>query len=190
MLPAFKEDPNAHFWIPALEFKGRDIFPKDRTTGFTENASLDLGPGVTIHSFEVPGHTAHSTVYFLAGKNLVFTGDAIGSGNGVWLFNYDSFLTYKESIGKLIKYIRDPANNIDLNKLTIFGGHYWQKGEADRLTSQYIFDMQTLIEKIGEGTAEEEKVPYNKYLDTNFKFGTATITWNKADAEKYANINK
>ena len=41
----------------------------------------------------------------------------------------------------------------------------------DKLNSQSIFDMQTLIEKIGEGKAEEVKVPYNKYLDTNFKYG-------------------
>jgi hypothetical protein len=25
-----------------------------------------------------------------------------------------------------------------------------------------------------------------KYLDTNFKYGTATITWNKEDAGKYS----
>ncbi|MDP4224481.1 MAG: MBL fold metallo-hydrolase [Bacteroidota bacterium] len=186
MLPAFKDDPEARFWIPAEEFSGREVFPKDRTIAFPERASLDLGGGYVINSLELPGHTAHSTIYFLKDKNLVFTGDAIGSGNGVWLFSHDSFLSYRESIRKLIKYIQDPFNKIDPGKLVIYGGHYWQKGDRVKLTAQYVFDMQTLIEKIGEGKADEEKVSYNKYLDTNFKYGTATITWNKADELKYS----
>lgn len=186
MLPAFKDDPETRFWIPAEEFKGKDLFPRERTVAFPENASLDLGGGYLINSLEIPGHTPHSTIFFLKGKNIVFTGDAIGSGNGVWLFSYNSFLSYKESIDRLVNYIRDPVNKIDTGKLVIYGGHYWQKGEKEKLTAQYIFDMQTLIGKIGEGKADEEKVTYNKYLDTNFKYGTATITWNKADQIKYA----
>ena len=186
MLPAFKDDPEASFWIPAEEFKGRDVFPQDRTTAFTDKTSLDLGGGFVINSLEIPGHTAHSTILFLKGKNLVFTGDALGSGNGVWLFSYNNFISYNESIDKLIKYIEDPVNEIDTKKLTIYGGHSWQKGKLEMLTSQYIYDMQTLIKMIGEGKAIEEKTTYNKYLDTNFRYGTATITWNKADALKYS----
>jgi len=86
--------------------------------------------------------------------------------------------------------IQDPANDINLKSLTIYGSHYYQKGDMEKLTAQYIFDMQTLIDRIGEGTASEDSVHFNKYLDTNFKFGTATITWNKADAEKYAMDDK
>ncbi len=186
MLPAFRDDPNATFWIPAEEFRGREIFPKERTTTFPLEASLDLGDGYIVNTRELPGHTAHSTIFFLQDKNLVFTGDALGSGSGVWLFSMDAFLSYKESIGKLISYINDPANGIDKEKLVIYGGHYWQKGEREKLTSKYIFDMQTLIDRIAEGKADEEKAAYNKYLDTNFKYGTATITWNKADALRYA----
>ena len=186
MLPAFKDDPEAGFWIPAEEFRGRDIFPQDRTIAFPDKTSLDLGGGFIINSLEVPGHTAHSTILFLKGKNMVFTGDALGSGNGVWLFSYNNFLSYTESIDKLIKYIEDPINEIDIKKLIIYGGHSWQKGKMDLLTSQYIYDMQTLIKMIGEGKANEEKTTYNKYLDTNFRYGSATITWNKADALKYS----
>ncbi|HEX2967572.1 MAG TPA: MBL fold metallo-hydrolase [Bacteroidales bacterium] len=190
MLPAFKDDPGVTFWIPAEEFKTRPVFPDERTIKFEENASLDLGNGVVVNTFEVPGHTAHSTIFFLKEKNLVFTGDAIGSGNGVWLFNYDSFITYRNSIDRLIKYIKAPDNKVNTENLTIYGGHYWQKGNAEKLTSQYIFDMQTLIGKIGNGEATKEKVTYNKYLDTNFKYGTATITWNEADALRYREVTK
>ena len=50
---------------------------------------------------------------------------------------------------------------------------------------QYILDMQTLIGEIKTGHAKEEPVSFGPYLDTNFISGEATITWNKADAQKF-----
>ncbi|MGD9160763.1 MAG: MBL fold metallo-hydrolase, partial [Desulfobacteraceae bacterium] len=141
MLPAFKDDSRAKFWIPEAEFIGMDIFPENRTTRFTQNASFDLGDGMLINTLELPGHTDHSTVFFLKSKNMVFTGDAIGSGSGVWLFNKESFYRYIKSIKALIKYIKDPARNIDKDKLVIYGGHIWQRGELEKLTMQYVYDM-------------------------------------------------
>jgi glyoxylase-like metal-dependent hydrolase (beta-lactamase superfamily II) len=187
MLPAFIKDPQVRFWIPGAEFSGTSIFPAERTNFFTENAILDLGGGFEIRTLELPGHTAHSTLFFLAGQNLVFTGDAIGSGNGVWLFNYESFPIYCTSINRLITWLEDPANNIRPDKLIIYGGHHWQKGKKEELTIQYLNDMSTLIERIGTGTADIQSVSFNfPFLDTNFKYGSATITWNKEAAERYA----
>ena len=186
MLPAFKDDEKAKFWIPKDEFEGMKIFPDDRTTFFPENTLLDLG-GYVINTMEVPGHTAHSTLFFVKGENMVFTGDALGSGSGVWLFNYDSFIQYIKGVDGLISYIEDPANKISKDKLVIWGGHYWQKGKVEKLTSQYVYDMKALIGRIGLGTAEAAAYTTQmKYLDTNFKYGTATITWNREDAAKYS----
>jgi glyoxylase-like metal-dependent hydrolase (beta-lactamase superfamily II) len=186
MLPAFADDPRASFWIPQAEFLDTEIFPEARTSRFAEGASLDLGGGFVVNTMEMPGHTAHSTLFFLKDKNLVFTGDAIGSGSGVWLFDYESFLSYKESIDELIAYVQDSANHIDPANLVIHGGHSWQRGTVDKLTVQYIYDMQTLIERIGQGTAEtEEMSTFIPFLDTNFKYGTATITWNKEAGARY-----
>lgn len=187
MLPAFKDDPKVKFWIPEGEFRGMDIFPKDRTTLFDENGSMDLEGGYLITTTVVPGHTGHGTIFILKGKDLVFTGDALGSGSGVWLFSYESFTTYTKSIENLIRYLEDPTNKINLEKLVIYGGHYWQRGKQEKLTARYVYDMRTLIEKMKMGTAEATPMSSQmKYLDTNFKYGTATITWNKEDAEKFA----
>ena len=189
MLPAFKDDKKVNFWVPKAEFEGMDIFPKERTAYFGENSSFDLGGGFVVNTMEVPGHTAHSTLFFLQDKNLVFSGDAIGSGSGVWLFNEESFYTYKEAVDNLVEYIENPENNIDIDKLQIYGGHYWQCKEIGELTSQYIYDMQVLIKKMGEGRAETEpNTAAFQFLDTNFKYRTATITWNKEAAEKYAGL--
>lgn len=187
MLPAFSEDPRANFLLPAKEFGGLDIFPKERTAYFTENETIDLGGACIIRTLELPGHTEHSTLFFLQDQDMMFSGDAIGSGNGVWLFNEESFPVFRQSIIKLIAYLEDTANQIRKDKMIIYGGHYWQKGSAKDLTLQYVYDMQSLIENIGKGTAEREKVSFSfPFLDTNFKYGSATITWNMEAAERYA----
>jgi len=184
MLPAFKDDKRVKFWVQQAEF-ANDIFPSDRTINIATQPSLDLGGGYVINSFELPGHTDHSTVFFLKGKDLLFTGDGIGSGHGVWIFSYQGFLQYKASINKLINYIENKANEVDSKKLLVYPGHYWQKREKENLPMQYILDMRTLIEKIGREKASEEIVNFNQYLDRNFSYGTAMITWNKADELKY-----
>jgi len=185
MLPAFKDDPNVTFWLQTDEFKGREIFPANRTAPIAANPTLDLGGGFVVNALEIPGHTDHSTAYFLKEKNLLFSGDGVGSGNGAWIFSAAGFAQYRQSLDRMIAYIRTPANGIDESQLLIFGGHYWQKREKEKLTMQYLLDMRQLIGEIKAGTAREEKVTFGKYLDTNFSFGEATITWNKADAEKF-----
>lgn len=187
MLPAFKDNPDVSFWIPDEEFSRMKIFPEDRTTYFQEDASQDLGGGVIINTLEVPGHTAHGTLFFLKDRNIVFSGDALGSGSGVWLFNAEAFRSYIKGIDHLISYIEDPSTGSDSDKLVIYGGHNWQVGDLGILTGQYIYDMRTLIEKIGEGVAGSEPMsPARQFMDTNFKYGTATITWNREAAEQYA----
>jgi hydroxyacylglutathione hydrolase len=187
MLPAFAGDPGAKFWVPGNEFQGTELFPDKRTEYFTEDGSLDLGGGVVVKTLEVPGHTSHSTIFFLEGWDLAFTGDAIGSGSGVWLFNEESFYTYKHSIDKLIAFLEDPANHIDKGKLRIFGGHFWQGKDPGGLPVQYLYDMRTLIGEMKKGTAATvEMSSFISFLDTNFTYGMATITWNREAATRFA----
>lgn len=186
MLPAFRDNPDVTFWIQTNEFTGRDIFPAERTRPIASQPSLDLGGGFVVDALEIPGHTNHSTAYFLRGKHLLFSGDGIGSGHGVWIFSAEGFAQYRESIDRLIAYIRNPDHKIDETKLLIFGGHYWQKREKQKLTMRYILDMQKLIGELKAGTAKEERVNFGRpYLDRNFISGEAIITWNKADAERF-----
>lgn len=191
MLPAFAGDPEASFWIPGNEFRGMDIFPEERTTYFQENGFLDLGGGSLIKTLEVPGHTAHSTIFFLEGRDLVFTGDAIGSGSGVWLFNEESFYTYRESINRLIGYMENDTNQVNKEKLRIFGGHFWQGQGPEGLSARYVYDMRTLIQEMKKGAVEAEAMStFIDFLDGNFTYGTATITWNKEAAAIFADSDK
>lgn len=185
MLPAFKDNPEVTFWIQTPEFAGREIFPADRTQPIADHPSLDLGGGFVVDALKIPGHTDHSTAYFLRGKHLLFSGDGIGSGHGVWIFSAEGFARYRSSVDLLISYIRNPDHQIDEHQLLIFGAHYWQKREKEKLTMRYLLDMRTLITEIKAGTAREERVAFGPYLNRNFISGDAVITWNKADAERF-----
>lgn len=185
MLPAFVHNDDVKLWIQSDEFSGKDLFPPERTTPIADHPSLDLGAGMKVDALKIPGHTNHSTVYFLRDNDLLFSGDAIGSGGGVWIFSAKGFAQYRKSIDQLIGYIRDPAHEVDASELLIFGGHFWQNRDSEKLTMQYILDMQTLTGEIKAGRAKEESVSFGPYLDTNFSYGEATITWNKADSDKF-----
>lgn len=190
MLPAFAKDKNVKFWLPKADNFSRMDFPPKRTIMFDEGASINLGGRYIIKSFLLPGHTPGSTIYFLEGQNMVFTGDAIGSGGGLWIFSTEGFESFLEGFASFVDYIFDKRNGIDADALIIYGGHFWQKQKVnlENLGIQYIQDMYQLLVMMGEGTAESSPVsfPNVSYLDTNFKYGTAVITWNKEDAAQYS----
>lgn len=192
MLPAFVENPAVHFALPRVDFEALvDRVPAGQSSLYDSGEKFDLG-GLTVTSLIVPGHTHGSMVFFIDGKNLVLTGDAIGSGHGVWIFNRAGFDDYVQAVPSLISYIQDPANGIDAAALQIYGGHYWQKDwldlpEGRELGMEYILDMQTLINQIGEGTAYSE--PSNlghAVLDSYFRLNNSIIVWNAAQAAEYA----
>ena len=185
MLPAYADDEKVGFWIPKADFAVPGHFPEGRTTLFEENVSIDLG-GITLKTLKVEGHTPGSTLFFVDGRNIVFTGDAIGSGNGVWIFSTEAFAQYKQGVARLISFLNDPSNGIQKENLIIYGGHSWQGMAQWPLGAQYIFDMQDLIGRIEEKTGFET-IPNttNPRLDTHYKYGKATITWNRASEKEY-----
>ena len=185
MLHAFQDDTKVHFKVPKSDFPNLDRFPESRTVYFEENDSFDLG-GIIIKTLKVEGHTPGSTVFFVEGKNIVFSGDAIGSGSGVWIFSTEGFIQYKQGITQLINYINNPANGIEKEKLIIYGGHSWQGIALWPLGIQYILDMAELIRRIDTGSNyETTPMSGNQRLDTHYKYGIATITWNRASEKEY-----
>lgn len=185
MLYAFENDTKVNFWIPKADFPNQDRFPESRTVYFEENDSFDLG-SIIIKTLKVEGHTSGSTVFFVEGKNIVFSGDAIGSGSGVWILSTEGFSQYKQGISRLINYINDTSNGINKEKLIIYGGHSWQGIALWPLGTQYILDMGELIRRIDSGSNyETTPMTGNSRLDTHYKYGTATITWNRASEKEY-----
>ena len=190
MLPAFVEDKNVRFALPEADFDRLvERFPDSQYSFVNEGDVFDLG-GVLVEAIEVPGHTAGSMVYYIPGQNLLFTGDAIGSGHGVWIFNEEGFNNYVSAVPHLLEALEERGVG---DKLKVYGGHYWQKDwlklpEGRELGMEYIRDMKALLDEIEAGTAATEPSNLGRPgLDTYFRHGEAIVTWNAKEAGEYVN---
>ena len=191
MLPAFVDDPNYKFALSYQDFSSEPFiskFPQERSTFIQEGYTFDLG-GLELIAIAVPGHTDGSLAYYVKGHDLLFTGDAVGSGHGVWIFNTAGFENYVAAIPHLLQAL--DFLGADKDRLQIYGGHYWQKDWLDlpkgrELGYDYLLEMQELCNRIETGTAQSE--PSNlghPVLDTYFRNGNAIVVWNAAQAEEF-----
>ena len=174
MMPAYVNDPDVKFALPRKDFEMLvSRFPGIKYEMYDDGKKFDLG-GISVTSVEVPGHTAGSMVFFIDGLNLMLSGDAIGSGHGVWIFNSEAFGQYYSAVPQLISFIEDPANGIDTASLKIYGGHYWQRDwlEAEALSDAAAAALggessdSTAVCKKGSGTlAPGEELGYSYIQD-------------------------
>ena len=189
MLPAFLEE-DVRFALPERDFRRlAERFPADKYRFINEGEIFDLG-GYQVEAIAVPGHTDGSTVYLLQGQDLLFTGDAIGSGHGVWIFNENGFNQYVSAVPHLMAALEERGVNPD--KLQVYGGHYWQKDwltlpKGRELGMDYIRDMKAVLDEIEAGKAATEPSNLGRpNLDTYFRHGNAIVTWNAKEADAYA----
>ena len=192
MLHAYAEDPEVKFALPETDFAHLiSRFPEAQCSYINGGDVIRLG-GMNVDVIEVAGHTSGSLVFSIQGADLMFTGDAIGSGQGVWIFDDVGFNRYAAAVPRLIEWIENPSNGVNQGALRIYGGHYWQRvglpemKEGEELGMQYLRDMKQLIDNIGEGKASTEPATLRPGLDTYFRYGTACILWNAELAKNYA----
>lgn len=203
MFPAYQNDTTVQFALPRIDFEEiAKQYPALKDTLYDEGYDFDLG-NLIVHTILVPGHTAGSMVFYVEGRDLLFTGDAVGSGHGVWIFNADGFRLYRDGVPHLLSYIRNEENGIDTTALQIYGGHYWQKdwmdttkvcsnapilpplSEGEELGMSYLRDMQELVIQMEQGTAKVEPSHLNfSNLDSYFVYNQAVVVWNAKEAKR------
>ena len=184
MYGAFKDEKGIRYLLPKEDFKRDTLFTHD-TTLVTDHDVIDLG-GMKLECVQCEGHTPGSMIYFLKGHDMAFSGDAIGSGECVWIFDMPGFENYRRSVSRLLKYLEDPASGIDESIFRFLPGHAYQMEGID-MDIQYVRDMDELNNRISMGDAEWEPYPMaHRGLDARFKYGKVAIVWNKALSEAYA----
>jgi glyoxylase-like metal-dependent hydrolase (beta-lactamase superfamily II) len=113
------------------------------------DATFDLG-GRYVDTVRVQGHTGSSTVFALLGEDMLFSGDAIGSGSGVWIWGADGLANFQEGMASLKNYVEASYDEAARAALRVYAGHAWQYGKfveggASCLDWQYIEDMSACI---------------------------------------------
>ena len=104
---------------------------------------------LTICAFGLSGHTAGSTLFYVPSGNLLFTGDAVGSGAGVWMHLMESL-----SIAQYLKSLQNASAFLASlpQPPTIFTGHYGQRymkpGTDNPVCLALLKDMETLCRMI------------------------------------------
>lgn len=188
MKDAFIENESVDFYLPRPDFEARSVFPAERSILFDEGFVLDFGKDLRFNTLFVPGHTAGSCVYFLEGKNVGFTGDAIGSGVGVWLFSKESIETYSKGIEHFIEYLENPANGLDVPNLKFYGGHAYQSAFVDGFDAQCVYDTQTLIHKMRQGEIEPIPAEHGRgQMNADYIYNKGKITTNDKSGEEFVN---
>ena len=114
---------------------------------------IDLGEE-QLQICQVAGHTPGSVAILARQQNLLFTGDAIGSGYGVWMHVPGSvkLTEYYESLCFLMKWLVDRGG-----RMRFFGGHNMQQFQStfvphyNPLNMGLLADLIDLVDKIIRG---------------------------------------
>lgn len=108
----------------------------------------------SLEIFQVPGHTPGSVVVLDPRRDLLFTGDAIGSGYGVWLQVPGAVPLegYLHSLKALMKWLVDRGG-----RMRFWGGHSYQQFQSalipgyNPLSMGLLADLIDLVDGIVRG---------------------------------------
>ena len=131
---------------------GKELHP-ERTFDIATDDVIDLG-GTAIQVCEVPGHTPGSVVFRDTKSGILFTGDILGSGAGVWMQVPGAIPLdqYGQSLKGLLKWLADRGGCS-----RFCGGHRYQMFQSDLipgynpLSMGLLCDMIDLVDRIVSG---------------------------------------
>lgn len=157
----------------------------DSTLHIETGSVIELG-GRTLEICKIPGHTPGSVAVFDRTDNLVFTGDAIGSGCGVWmqLPGSTNLHQYQQNLSEFLRWILDRTESP-----AFWGGHClqrWQSAQVpgdNPLTVGLLADLIDLVNGLLNGSISSWDIdlpPSVRAGDRacNAAFGRAEITFN------------
>lgn len=139
----------------------------EHTRDLPDGFSLDLGQRHLV-SFEAGGHTPGSVVFWNPEENLVFTGDAVGSGCGVWMQIAGALpiVEYEKNLRHLLSQLTPRVMDNDLPAVRFFGGHNEQPYQSklssfNPLNLGLMADLTDMAGKVasGELKGEEDDTP-------------------------------
>ena len=134
---------------------GKDL-DLNSTVHIETGSVIDLG-GRTLEIFHIPGHTPGSVAIYDDGDDLLFTGDAIGSGCGVWmqLPGSSSLTEYEQTLRRFAAWCMEKGGTMEF-----WGGHSnqcWDSATVqpyNPLSMGLLFDLIDLTRRLRLGQME------------------------------------
>lgn len=131
---------------------GKELHP-ERTIAISDGSFIDLG-GTTLEVCSVPGHTPGSVVFLDKRSNNLFTGDAIGSGCGVWMQTPTAIPLdqYYASLTYLLRWLLDRGG-----RMAFRGGHRYQMFQSTAIVGfnppgmGMLCDLIDLVDQLIQG---------------------------------------
>jgi hydroxyacylglutathione hydrolase len=128
--------------ISALGFRRR--IKRYETAGYhavTEESQIDLGDR-QIKVIDAAGHTPGSCIYVDEYDRLLFTGDAVGSGSGAWMWMPGCYDVgrYMASLKKMIVELRPYQD------YRFLGGHRRQGMQSEKYPDAHELNMDVFID--------------------------------------------
>ncbi len=170
------EEMQARFRVPEEERLHASLF-----TPLEDGSVIDMGDYV-VRTLALPGHTVGSVLFVDEGHKVVFTGDAVGSGVGVWmqLPGCSTVSQYKADLLRLLTAL------YPYREYLFLGGHFRQAGQPG--TPQYnpvcfrmVEDMVRLCDQMLSGRFQDELYDSDKSFGDErahiASFGTAQMVY-------------
>jgi len=152
--------------------------------------------GLDYEIMDIAAHTPGSLAIVLKDKEVVFTGDSIGSGFvwAFWMYGEDPLGELQKGVNKIKDLIADWENPM------ILAGHRWQQytealgpSAPGDITSQYLVDMDKVIEGLKDGSTTQ--APYtlrgnDADIELSIEGGVAKVDTQQEEIDAYLNNNK
>ena len=137
----------------------------EHTIHVETDTKIDLG-NCLLEICDVPGHTPGSVAVYDARDRLIFTGDAIGSGCGVWmqLPGSSSLGAYEKSLVNFLRWV------LDRGEMEFWGGHCNQSWESRQvpgfnpLSAGLLADLIDLVRLVRRGKITGEVIDLEPHL--------------------------
>ncbi len=110
--------------------------------------------GYNLFVVDIPGHTNGSNALIDYDKEVIFSGDAIGSGS-VWMFGSNDLISFNKGINNLMAAIRN------MNNPVFYCGHRWQQSNpgahatentaVGEIGKKYVEEMDALVDDVLTG---------------------------------------
>lgn len=145
----------AHF----ARFGGIEAPPPEHFLPLADGQKIQMGE-MSVRCIAIPGHSLGSMAFYEESRHLLFTGDAVGSGMGVWmqLVGCASLTQYREGLRRFAPIFESlPSDTVVLT------GHSAQRfmhpSGDNPVCPALVRDMAALCGDILEGRAEAREAP-------------------------------